>query len=474
MTEVASKLAGSAGVLILRKVASSGLSAISSIVVVRSLAPGEFGQYAAGLSAFYLLVALTEFGFAEVLGRALGRGRVDEASFGRRLLLINLAWSGLVALAGVVLAGLFAYGSIRGGTLLALTPAIALAGVTSLRQFFYAKHEVGRMATVDLSTAAVSTVVIVTLAVLGAPPVLLAGAASLASVATSLILLRVGWHWISRRSATAPVRYPPGGVIRDALPIGFASFLATAYVSIDVVILSTIFAPDVLGQYASAVKVLSLLTIFPGLVMAVALPQLSADWSDPARLGPLLARLWHWFMSLVLPALVIVAVNAAGVMTILFGAGYAAAGGYVRVLMLAGGVAMLSQLLGVVVVAAARAGWLVAQNIVALVLNVGGNLLLTPRWGIGAAAWLTVATEVLVCAGSALILRDRVPYAALLRVSRIPVAAVAVAATAGSLLGARPWAALLCSGAVYLAVMSAARGWPAELIRMVPAMARSA
>ena len=471
MTEVASKLAGSAGVLILRKVASSGLSAISSIVVVRSLAPGEFGQYAAGLSAFYLLVALTEFGFGEVLGRALGRGRIDERSFGRLLLRINLAWSGLVALAGVVLAGLFAYGSVRGGTLLALTPAIALAGVTSLRQFFYAKHEVGRMATVDLSTAAVSTVVIVMLAVLGAPPVLLAAAASLASVITSLVLLRVGWHWISHRPGPT---YSTGRIIRDALPIGFASFLATAYVSIDVVILSTIFPPEVLGQYASAVKVLSLLTIFPGLVMAVALPQLSADWSDPARLGPLLTRLWHWFLSLVLPALVIVAVNAGGVMTLLFGASYAAAGGYVRVLMLAGAVAMLSQLLGVVVVAAARAGWLVAQNIVALVLNVGGNLLLTPRWGIGAAAWLTVATEVFVCAGSWLILRDRLPYAALLKVSRIPVAAVAVAAAAGSLLAARPWAALLCSGAVYLAVMSAARGWPAELLRMVPRMARSA
>lgn len=466
----AGRLAGSAGLMLARKIAGSALGAVSSVVVVRSLAPDEFGRYAAGLAAYHLLVALTDFGFGEVLGRALGRGRVDPARFGRLVLVVHSAWACAVAVAGVVVAVLFAVGSIRGGTLLVLTPAIALAGTSALRQFFYARHQVGTLAALDLGNAVLSTVVIIGLAVLGAPPVLLAAAASAAAVITSLLLLRLSWRWLTPdRPAPEPARRSAvTGLLREAFPIGFASFLATAYVSIDVVLLSSVLDAEAVGRYAAAVKVLSILTILPGVVMSIALPQLSADFGAPERLATLLTRVWHWFMSLVMPGLAIVAANATAVMSLLFGADYAAAGSYLRILTAAGAVAMLSQLLGVVLVAAARTRWLVAQNILALAVNVGGNLLLAPRYGVVAAAWLTVVTEVIVCAGSWWLLRDRIPHLALGRVSLLPVAAVAVAVPAGWLFATWPWLALSVSGVGYVLVLSALRGWPVELVRMLP------
>ncbi|MEV4636417.1 oligosaccharide flippase family protein [Actinoplanes sp. NPDC049548] len=475
VSETAGKLAGSAVLLIGRKVAGSVLSAVSSIVVVRSLLPGEFGEYAAGLAAFYMLLALTEFGFSEVFGRALGQKKVDAAALGRLVLKANLVWSSIVAAAAVVIAGFFAYDSTRGGTLLVMAPAVALAGTTAMRQFFYAKHEVGRMATVDLSTAIISTIAIVGSASLGAPAVLLAAFASAAAVVNSLVMLRVASQWMSPRDAAdgdAAGVQSPVHLIKEAFPIGFASFLSTAYVSIDVVILSNIFPAEVVGQYASAVKLFSILTIFPGLVMSIALPQLAAEWDEPDRMGVLLSRLWHWFMSLVMPGLVIVAANARGVMTLLFGDTYGEVGPILRILAVAGAVSMLTQLLGVVVVAAARARWLVGQNIIALAFNVGGNLLFAPRFGISASAWLTVATEVIVCGGSWLILRDRIPCAALSRVSLLPTAAVAVAVAIGWIFVATPWMALTVSAVAYVLALSALRGWPVEMVRMIPSIAR--
>ncbi|AGL20844.1 oligosaccharide flippase family protein [Actinoplanes sp. N902-109] len=469
VTEDAGKLANSVGLLMIRKVLGSVLSALSSVVVVRSLSPDHFGAYAAGLAAYYLLQALTEFGFGEVLGRALGQGSGAGAALGRLVLRVNLLWSGGVAVAGVVVAGFFAFGTIRSGTLLVMTPALALAGTSALRQFFYARHEVGRMAAFDLSTSVASTVVIVALAVLDAPAVAMAAAASAAAVANSLLVLRASRRWLTPDAGAAAEPAPSARVLfRDAYPIGIASFLATAYVSIDVVILSSLFAADLVGQYASAVKVLSILTIFPGIVMSVALPQLSADWGDPSRFGDLLTRMWHWFMSLVMPGLVIVAANATGVMTLLFGDAYAAAGAYLRILLVAGFVSMFSQLLGVVIVAAARAKWLVAQNVIALVINVGGNLVIAPRVGIEASAWLTVITEVTVCTGSWFVLRDRIPYGGLLRVSLLPLLAAAAAVASGAAFSAQPWVALPLSGVVFVVVLTLLRGWPSELVRMLP------
>jgi O-antigen/teichoic acid export membrane protein len=354
-----------------------------------------------------------------------------------------------------------------------MTPALALAGTGAVRQFFYARHDVGRLATIDLSTSVVSAVAIVGLALGGAGPVVLAAVASAVSVVNSLLILHAAGRWLRPDGRSA--ERPPSLVrlLKDSAPIGIASFLATAYVSIDVVILSNLFPAGLVGQYAGAVKVLSILTIFPGLVMSVALPQLSADWSDRLRTGVMITRLWHWFVSLVLPGLVIVFANAGGVMTLLFGDAYLDAGRYLRILMLAGAVSMFSQLLGVIVVAAARARWLVAQNVIALVVNVGGNLLLAPRFGIATAAWLTVGTEVIVCGGSWLVLRDRIPHRALLGVSLAPFATAVVAVLAGRLLAPAPMVSPAVAAVVYIGGLTLLRAWPVELVRMIPGRARS-
>jgi O-antigen/teichoic acid export membrane protein len=466
----AGRLAGSAGLLLVRKIAASVLSALSSIVVVRCLGPAHFGAYAAGLAAYYLLTALTDFGFGQVLGLAIGRGEGDRPGYARLVLRIAVCWSGLAAAAGVVVAALFAIGTVRGGTLLVLVPAIGFAGTSVVRQFFYARHEVGRMARIDLATTAGSTVVIVGAALAGAPAVVLAGVASAASVLNSVLVLQAAARWFR----PGPIEPGAAGrVIREAYPIGVASFLATAYVSIDVVIISALFPAETVGRYASAVKVLSILTILPGLVMSIALPQIAADFSDPERLGTLLTRLWHWLASLVLPALVCVGVNASGVMRILFGDAYASAGGILRVLLLSGAVALLSNLFGVVVMAASRSRWLLTQNVVALALNVGGNLLLAPRFGIAAAAWLTVLTEAFVCGGSWLLLRHRIPAAALLRVSVLPVIATVAAVGVGAGFAAHPWVALSLSAVLYVVLLTALRGWPEEFLRLLPGRSRT-
>ncbi|WP_328476970.1 oligosaccharide flippase family protein [Actinoplanes sp. NBC_00393] len=472
-TESTEKIAGSAGLLVIRKVVASALSALSAIAVVRSLGPDHFGQYAAGMATYYLLTALTEFGFGQVLGMAIGRGATNEARFGRLVLRVSIAWSTAVAVAGVVVAAFFAFGTIRGGTLLVMTPAVALAGTSVVRQFFYARHEIGRMAAVDLSTSLVTAVALIGLALTGAPAVLIAAAASAMSVVNSALVLRAAWPWLRtgpgdqvRSGTTAP------RLFRDAVPIGIASFLATAYGSIDLVLLSSLFSSEVVGQYAGAVKVLNILAIFPGLVMSIALPQIAADWNDPDRLGHLLARLWHWFVALVMPAIVVVAVHATDTMTVLFGDAYSSAGDLLRVLTIAAAAAMFSNLLGVVVMAADRVRWLVTQNIIALVLNVAGNLWLAPRFGIVTAAWLTVATEVFVCWGSWLLLRNRIPVGHLLRVSLLPLVAITIAVVAGALFTSSFWLALAVSVLCYLAAMTLMRAWPAEFVRLIPGMAR--
>ncbi|GAA3248363.1 polysaccharide biosynthesis C-terminal domain-containing protein [Dactylosporangium siamense] len=462
-TQAASKLARSAAVLVGRKIAVSAMSATASVIVVRSLLPEQFGQYAAGLAAFYVLLALTDFGLGEVLGRSLGR-RPEGAQHRIRVVLrVHLTWSATVALGGLAFAVLVGIGTIRGGVLLALIPAVAVAGASCLRQVFYARHAVGRLATLDLMTTAASTVGLIVLAVADAPPFLLAAVASLAATINSLLVIRLAWPLTSSGDVVDADGLDARTVVSQAAPIGVASFLASAYFSIDVVLLASLLPAEDIGRYAAAVKVLTILIMVPGVVMGMALPQVSAELIDRARVTALLAQVWHWFASLVLPGFVLVSLYAATAMGLLFGPHYVDAAPLLRILMLAGVVQMCSQVLSVVVVAAARSAWLIGQNILALVINVGGNLLLTPRFGMAAAAWLTVLTELTVCVGSCWALRHRLDLGPLLRMTAAPALAMAPMVGVWSLLPGRPWVSIPLCCLAYLITLTALRGWPTEL-----------
>ena len=53
--------------------------------------------------------------------------------------------------------------------------------------------------------------------------------------------------------------------------------------------------------------------------------------------------------------------------------------------------------------------WCAMSATCAAIVNVGGNLLLLPRFGVGAAAWMTVVTEIVVgaCVETGLFFRQR-------------------------------------------------------------------
>jgi len=67
---------------------------------------------------------------------------------------------------------------------------------------------------------------------------------------------------------------------------------------------------------------------------------------------------------------------------------------------------------------------MVMQNAFALVFNVVGNLLLVPQLGVIASAWLTVATEAIVCIGAILLLRGQYGFRDMAGVSKRPAVAL--------------------------------------------------
>ena len=156
------------------------------------------------------------------------------------------------------------------------------------------------------------------------------------------------------------------------------------------------------------------------------------------------------------------------VVTVYFGRAFRPAVPLVEILALSGIVAALSNVVGSAMVVTKRNRWLVTEGAIALAFNVAGNLVLVPRFGVTASAWLTVATELGVCVGSAVGMRRRMVFGPLLRTTIVP--ASAILAMIGAALALRHWpvVAMAVAVATFVMVTVVLGGWPVELPCPVP------
>ena len=468
------RLSASATVVVVRQIAVYALTAVSSMVVVRSLAPESFGAYAAGLAAATLFLGLTDFGFAQTLGRTLGAEGEAAAATVRRIVRAHLwrsAGVGAVALGTGLVWGRYD----PAGLVLAVTaPMIASGGLGSLRQVCYWRHAVRPMARIDLCTGLAQAAGLVTVARAGGPVLLLAAVTCASALLNGLLVARFARRLLPVPPASAAGAAPAAApVLRTALPLGFALFVPTAYYHADMLLLRGLADGVEVGHYAAAVKFLSVFVVLPGVVMGLVMPHLAGAGRDRAGLTAVVRQVGHWFGALLLPVAVGVATFSPLVVRLVYGPQYAAAAPLLTILMAGAAVGLVANLVGTLMVADGRSRWLLHQNLLALAVNVAGNALLVPRGGATASAWLTVLTEVMVTSGSLWAVRHRFDRGPLLRACR-PAVLGCVAIVLLGLLGRDHLGVALAAGAACAAVLTVLRGWPPDLVARLPRRGRPA
>lgn len=184
--------------------------------------------------------------------------------------------------------------------------------------------------------------------------------------------------------------------IRTAIPFGTASLLASLYFTIDLTLLGWLVVPSALARYAVAVRLLSVMVLIPGFVMAAGIPGLTRSTETRAQLSRFAATLTKWIAMTALPLGVGVAVFARPAVLIAFGHAYLGAVPLVRILMVAAFLAFISNVTGILMVTVGIVRRQIIFNTISLIVDVAGNILLVPRYGVTASAWLTVLSEAIV------------------------------------------------------------------------------
>jgi len=264
----------------------------------------------------------------------------------------------------------------------------------------------------------------------------------------------------------SPVRFSGSrsfwpALVRQGLPVGIGGLLTLGYGYVDQVIVFEIAGPHDAGLYGSVYRIYERIQFLPAAIMTTLFPLfVAARDTDPARVRRLFRTTVDYLLLTSVPALAISLAGSRPITELLFGDDFSDAGPALPLLMATFVVVSLGYLTGYLIVAYDLQRRFLAIAVGALVFNVATNLALVPSYGFMAAAWLTLATEIVVMSTSMWIVCTRMKLApGGDHLGRIAIAAVATWALAWGLHQAGvPTLAWISAGAALYAALVVALG----------------
>jgi O-antigen/teichoic acid export membrane protein len=413
---------------VVARVLNLGLGVVVTALVARTLGSDYYGQWSTIFVVLGLMGYLASFGMEKVIIREVAKAPELEHEWFGAMMLLRLILL-LPAIAVSLLAVLLLHRShemLIAGVILVLGMPFDGIGVVGLVFQLRVKNLVPMLVLTLRSVLwAVAVAIIfwrggdmIELAIA------LAVTNAVGSVAQTVAALRVLERW------PRPSRKQLRPLIRVGIPLGISGVLIISYARVDQVIVYSIAGSRAAGLYSAVYNLLDSAHFVPISVLTTLTPIIAAAWPADRERMLRVVRLAAELMTVAsLGALAFVVAAATPLVRLIFGAGFVAAAPALPVL---GGVFVLicfGYLNGSLLAILGLQRRLLRISLLALVVNIAGNLILVPPLGFMGAAWMTLATEALVCASSLrVILRElELPFPKPGRIGRTVLAALLLA-----------------------------------------------
>jgi O-antigen/teichoic acid export membrane protein len=443
VSNTAVQVAGKATVL--------ALAAGSIAVLTRYLGADDYGRFTLALMYMQLFGVLADVGLYMTVVRDISRdpSRTEEL-VGNALTLRVLLSIAVIAVGGAVSLMLPYDGQVRLAILLAGGPLLFGMLTSSLVTVLQSRLRMGRAVAGEVTGRALALVLTLVVAALDLGFYAVFGAAA----GGALAALVVTWL-LTRRLARIRFRLDTTAwrpLLAASLPLGLALAINELYFRADTLIISLYEPYQQVGFYTLAYRILEFTLALGTLFLTTVFPLLSeAVVHDEPRAMRMIQVSTDVFVILGAPLVAGGLVLAPQVIELVGGTEFGDAATPLRILLVAGGLAWVNGVFGFALIAKRRQASALWLNAATLVFNVGLNFLLIPRYGIVAAAVVTVASETLIFAGSYPLMRRHFGF---FPQPRTLLPALVAASTMGAVLWIlrdAPLAALLPLGATVYA-----------------------
>jgi O-antigen/teichoic acid export membrane protein len=450
------RVASNTAVQVAGKAAVLGLGAVSIAVLTRYLGPDDYGRFTLALMYMQLFGVLADAGLYMTVVREISKEPARSEELVGNALTLRLLLSIIVIALGAALSLLLPYApDVRLAILLAGGPLLFGMLTSSLVTLLQSRLRMARAVVGEVAGRAFALGLTLLVAWLDLGFYAVMGAAAGGAAATLLVT------WLTtRRLATVRFRAQPAlwrPLLVVSLPLGLALAINEIYFRADTLIISLYEPYDEVGLYTLAYRILEftlalgtifLTTVFPLLSQAVA-------HDEPRALRTIQAST-DLFVILGAPLVAGGLVLAPPIIELAGGTDFEDASTPLRILLAAGALSWVNGVFGFALIAKARQTSALWLNVSALAFNLGLNFLLIPRYGIVAAAAVTVASEALILAGSYFLMKRHFSFFP--RPRTLGPALVAAAAMGGllwllrdaSLAALLPLGAVLYGGLLYV------------------------
>ena len=407
------------------RVTNLALGLVTTVILVRALGNDQFGRWVTILAVMSLASSFGLRGLSNVaVERAAGSPSESRFWIGA-LVSLRLALSPIVTFTSLVVCLLVADSREMAVAALILHTTVITTALAAAQIVFQLRVRNAFVSGIELASGAAWAVAVLVVAVVGPSLVTMAIAFAIVMNGTSVAF------WLAARREH-PFRLRGGrtgwrALISRGLPVAIASVVTLGYGQVDQVLVFQLAGSADAGLYGAAYRIYERLHIFPAAIMTTLFPLfVAARDVDRERVRTLFNTAIDYLVIGSLPALTISLAGPEQICALLFGEDFAESGRVLPILMASLIVISLGHLTGYLVISYSLQRTFIWVAVLALVFNVGANLVLIPSYGYVAAAWVTLATELLVLVISlAMLSRAMDVRPTGIRLPRIVVAAVA-------------------------------------------------
>ncbi|MBD0281653.1 MAG: flippase [Thermoleophilaceae bacterium] len=399
------RVASNTAIQVAGKAAVLALGAASIAVLTRYLGPNDYGRFTLALMYMQLFGVLADAGLYMTVVREISKepSRTDELV--GNALTLRLLLSIVVIALGAALSLLLPYDpDVRLAIVLAGGPLLFGMLTSSLVTVLQSQLRMARAVAGEVAGRAFALGLTLVVALLDLGFYAVMGAAAGGAAATLAVT------WLCTRGVTTlrfraqPAVWRPLLVV--SLPLGLALAINELYFRADTLIISLYQPYDEVGLYTLAYRILEFTLAFGTIFLTTVFPVLSEAVAndDPRALRTIQAST-DLFVILGAPLVAGGLVLAPPIIELAGGTEFEGAATPLRVLLMAGALSWVNGVFGFALIAKGRQASALWLNVSALTFNVGLNFFLIPRYGIVAAAVVTVASEALILAGSYFLMR---------------------------------------------------------------------
>lgn len=414
-------LAWNTAIQALGKILSTALGVVMIAAMTRELGQAGFGMYTAAIAYFQVFALLLDLGLNVMFVQLLGENRGDRAAENRIVsasFTLRLVSSLIVLTAAPLIGLLLGYPWELKLTLFAVWGSFFSTALNQIVVGVQQRHlKMHIVAAAEVLGRLVMVGGVVLAAVLRwglVPMVLIISLGNCVNFAVNFFAARrvaeFSWNW--------DVRFW-GRMLKRAWPIGVSIVFNLIYYRADTLILSFVRPLEEVGLYGAAYRVLEILITFPFMYAGVLLPLIAHAWAkrDLERYRRLIRTSYLAMMFVAAPLVAGAWVVGGPLMVAVSGPEFAASGAILKILTLAMGVIFLGTVSSHAIVALDAQRRTVPLYVAVAFVTLLGYIFLIPRYGMYAAAWLTVFSEGCVAVGTTVIsllaARTGLPWAAL-------------------------------------------------------------